>query len=92
MYSYEILPSLQKILEKLYKRDKVLYESAIKKIDEVINSADVEHYKNLRYDLKDKKRVHVGGSFVLVFKFIESENKIVFVDFDHHDQIYLRKS
>ena len=28
------------------------------------------------------------GHFVLVFKFIQSENKIIFVDFDHHDNIY----
>ena len=87
MYSYEILPSLQKILNKLAKRDKILYEEVLKKIQEVINSESVEHYKNLRYDMKDKKRVHIGH-FVLVFKFIQSENKIIFVDFDHHDNIY----
>ena len=87
MYSYEILPSLQKILNKLAKRDKALYEEVLKKIQEVINSESVEHYKNLRYDMKDKKRVQIGH-FVLVLKFIQSENKIVFVDFDHHDNIY----
>ncbi len=57
------------------------------KINEVINSGNVEHYKNLRHDMKDKKRVHIGH-FVLVFIFIKSENKISFVDFDHHDKIY----
>ena len=87
MYSYEILPSLQKILNKLAKRDKILYEEVLKKIQEVLNSESIEHYKNLRYDMKDKKRVHIGH-FVLVFKFIQLENKIVFVDFDHHDNIY----
>ena len=87
MYSYEILPSLQKILNKLAKRDKALYEEVLKKIQEVLNSESIEHYKNLRYDMKDKKRVHIGH-FVLVFKFIQLENKIVFVDFDHHDNIY----
>ena len=43
------------------------------KIEEIINSADVEHYKDLRYDIKDEKRVQVG-SFVLVFTFIKQEN------------------
>ena len=57
------------------------------KINEVINSGNVEHYKNLRHDMKDKKRVQIGH-FVLVFIFIKSENKISFVDFDHHDKIY----
>jgi YafQ family addiction module toxin component len=87
MYTYEIVPSLQKVLSKLSKRDKSAYEQVLKKIEEVINSDDVEHYKNLRYDLKDKKRVHIGH-FVLVFSFIREENKIVFLDYDHHDRIY----
>jgi len=87
MYSYEIQPSLQKIFNKIFKKDKALYEQVLKKIEEVMNSSDVEHYKNLRFDMKDKKRVHIGH-FVLVFKFVKQENKIIFVDFDHHDNIY----
>ena len=87
MYSYEILPNLQKILNKLSKKDKKLYEQTLNKIEEVINSEDVEHYKNLRHDLKDKKRVHIGH-FVLVFRFLKAENKIIFDDLDHHDNIY----
>jgi YafQ family addiction module toxin component len=87
MYSYEIQPSLQKILNKLSKKDKSLFEQVLKKIEEVMDSSDIEHYKNLRFDMKDKKRVHIGH-FVLVFKFIQQENKVIFVDFDHHDNIY----
>ncbi len=87
MYEYEILPSLQKILNKLSKKDKNLYERVLKKIEEIINSSSVEHYKNLRYDLKDYKRVQIGH-FVLVFKFDKTNNKIIFADFDHHDNIY----
>ena len=84
---YEILPSLQKKLDKLSKKDKILYEQVLNKIEEIINSVNVEHYKNLRHDMKDKKRVHVGH-FVLVFRFMKSENKIILDDFDHHDTIY----
>ena len=87
MYVYELQPSLKEILQKLLKKDNPLYERVMKKIEEVISSNDVEHYKNLRYDMKDRKGVHVGH-FVLVFKFINEEHKIVFVDFDHHDKIY----
>lgn len=87
MYNYEIVPYLQKNLNKLSKKDKNLYGQVLKKIEEVINSSDVEHYKNLRYDMKDKKRVHIGH-FVLIFQLIKSENKIKFLDFDHHDVIY----
>ena len=87
MHSYEIQPSLQKILNKLFKKDKALYEQILEKIEEVMTSSDIEHYKNLRFDMKDKKRVHIGH-FVLVFKFVKQENKIIFIDFDHHDNIY----
>ncbi len=87
MYGYEVIPYLQKILNKLSKKDKATYEQVMKKIEEILNSPDIEHYKNMRYDLSDKKRVHIGH-FVLVFSFIKSENKIKFLDFDHHDVIY----
>jgi YafQ family addiction module toxin component len=90
MYDYEVIPHLQKILNKLSKKDKLLYGQVLKKIEEIINSSKVEHYKNLRYDLKDKKRVHLGH-FVLVFSFIKSEDRIKFLDFDHHDNIYKKK-
>ena len=87
MREFEIKPELDKKLVKFSKKDKNSYEAVMKKIEEVISSPNVEHYKNLRYDMKESKRVHIGH-FVLVFKFIKSENKIIFVDFDHHDKIY----
>lgn len=57
------------------------------KIEEIVNSDNIEHYKNLRYDMKDSKRVHIGH-FVLVFQFDLQTNTIPFDDFDHHDLIY----
>ena len=90
MYDYEIHPDLQKILEKLIKKDNLTRERIIKKIEEIISSFNVEHYKNLKKDLKDLKRVHIREK-VLVFRFYKKDNLIVFLDFDHHDKIYRRK-
>ena len=87
--NYEIKPSLRKIINKIFKKDSLMYERILRKIQEVINS-NPEHYKNLRHDLKEFKRVQIG-SFVLVFKFVKSENKIYFEDFDHHDKIYFKR-
>ena len=87
MREFEYSDHLKIILKKLYKKDKVKYEAIIKKVVEIVNSPDPNHYKNLRYDMKDCKSVHIGH-FVLVFTFIREENKIKFVDFDHHDNIY----
>ena len=89
-YNYKTSKNLNRILEKLLKKDKVTYEQVMKKINEVINSSNVEHYKNLRYDLSDYKRVHVGH-FGLVFKFNKAENLIEFSDYDHHDVIYKKR-
>jgi len=86
---YEIKPTLKRTLNKISKKNSLMYERILKKIQEVINS-DAEHYKNLRHDLKEFKRVQIG-SFVLVFKFVKSENKIYFEDFDHHDKIYFKR-
>ena len=91
MYSHEIKPHLKKILEKLSKKDKHTYEQILKKIDEIIKSDSIEHYKNLRHDEKEFKRVHIDKSFVLLFKVLKEKNFILFDRFDHHDNIYKRK-
>jgi len=88
MRNFSVEVGLQKILEKLRKKDKQTYEILMRKIEEIINSDDVNHYKNLRKPLAHLKRVHIRGPFVLTFKYLESENKVVFYDFDHHDNIY----
>jgi len=87
MREFEIKPELDKKLVKLSKKDKNRYEAVINKINEVLTSGDIEHYKNLRYDMKDSKRVHIGH-FVLVFSYNEAKDFVSFEDYDHHDIIY----
>jgi len=87
VYNFDVSENLEKILNKLSKKDKNLYNQILKKIDEVIYSKNVEHYKNLRYNMKDSKRVHIGH-FILVFQYNKDKNLIIFDDFDHHDNIY----
>ena len=87
MYRYKIKPRLKRILKKLFKKDREAYERVMDKIEEVITSSDVEHYKNLRYNLKEFKRVQIW-SFVLIFRFDKSNKIIDFENYDHHDKIY----
>lgn len=89
MYAFQVSDRLQKILEKLARKNNGLHEQVLNKISEITNSSDIEHYKNLRYSLSDSKRVHIGH-FVLVFQFDKKNNLINFDDFDHHDNIYLK--
>lgn len=89
MYRYKIQPSLQKIMKKLFKKDKQTRERIIKKINEITNSGDIEHYKNLKYPLQHLKRVQIGEK-VLVFKYDKKNKLISFENFKHHDKIYLK--
>lgn len=90
MHKFRFSENLENILVKLRKKNKSLYGQVKKKIDEIINSYDIEHYKNLKYDMKDSKRVHIGH-FVLVFQYDKSDDTINFDDFNHHDNIYKTK-
>ena len=90
MYKYKTSKNLDKILIKLSKKDKALYEQVLRKINEIVSSESIEHYKNLRNTLKDYRRVHIGH-FVLTFRFDKSNNILLFQDFDHHDNIYRRR-
>ena len=83
-------PELKEKLGKLFKRDQRRYEILMKKIEQVAASDEqtIGHYKNLRHDQSDRKRVHIDRSFVLTFKFDRKNRVIEFLDFDHHDNIY----
>ena len=49
---------------------------------------DPHRFKPLRKPLQNKRRVHIGGSFVLVYEINETEKIVTLLDFDHHDNIY----
>ena len=90
MFSFDLTDDLKLKLKKLSKKDWERAAIVNKKIKEIIQSdlSSIEHYKNLRHDLKEFKRVHIDKSFVLTFKVDLAQNFILFVDFDHHDKIY----
>lgn len=91
-FKYDVSDELEETLEKLCKKDRQTYESLMKKIVEIASRdvGTIEFYKNLRYDLKEYKRVHVAKSFVLMFKVFKEQNFMVFDKFRHHDEIYKR--
>jgi len=84
---YRTSKEFDRVLAKLEKKDRQLYENLLNKMNEILNNSDIEHYKNLRYDMKEFKRVHIGH-FVLVFKFDKVNDAVLFTDFDHHDNIH----
>ncbi|MBI5229619.1 addiction module toxin RelE [Candidatus Micrarchaeota archaeon] len=91
-FSYDLSDRLKESLPKLAKRNKELAEQVNQKIKEIISCDEntLEHYKNLRYGFSEFKRVHVGKSFVLLFKVYKKEKFILFQRMEHHDSVYER--
>ena len=90
MHKFSISEKLEQTLIKILKKDKSLYEQIKKKISEIVNSENIEHYKNLRYNMKESKRIHIWH-FVLIFRFDKNNDIVFFDDFDHHDKVYLKQ-
>ena len=88
MREFEVNEKLKKDLVKLSKKEKVRYGSVMKKIQDILDSDDVDHYKNLRKPLQHLKRVHIDSSFVLTFEYYKSEDFVRFIDLQHHDKVY----
>ena len=84
MHEILIEEKLKETLSWLYKKDRKRYEICMKKIEEIV--MEPEHYKPLRYDMKNTRRVHIAKSFVLTFK-IEG-SAVRFLDLEHHDKVY----
>lgn len=88
MYNYEIIPSLQRTLNKLSKKDKKTYEAVMNKIREILENP--QHYKPLKYNLSGERRVHIMKNFVLKFEVDEINKNVTFIFFGHHDEAYRR--
>ena len=90
MFDFDLTDELKLKIRKLLRKDRKEVEIINRKIKEIINSDSntIERYKNLRYDLKVYKRVHIDKHFVLTFRVDKSNNFILFIDFDHYDNIY----
>ena len=90
MFEFDLSDELKFKIRRLVRKDNKKVEIINKKIKEIINNnlQSIDHYKNLRHDLKEFKRVHINSHFVLTFKINKAKNFILFVDFDHHDNVY----
>ena len=76
---------VQKDFKKLYRKDKVRYTHLKKRLKILAENPEVG--KPLRNVLKGKWRVHIGSS-VLIYEIDKKNNRIVLLDFEHHDTVY----
>ncbi len=86
MYKLAVKESLDKKFKKLKKKDKEILVLIDRNVQDILD--DPYRYRPLRRPLQNKRRVHVGGSFVLIYEINEEEKIVTLLDFDHHDNIY----
>ena len=86
MYKLAIKEKLDRRFKKLKKKDREMLALIDRKVQEILDNP--YRFKPLRKPLQNKRRVHIGGSFVLIYKVNEDEKKVTLLDFDHHDNIY----
>ena len=86
MFKLAIKESLDRKFKRLRTKDKEMLQLIEKKVNEIL--ADPYRFKPLRKPMQNKRRVHVGGPFVLIYEINEKEQLVTLLDFDHHDNIY----
>ncbi len=86
MYKLAIKESLDKKFKKLRKKDREMLQLIDKKVQDILDNP--HRFKPLRKPLQNKRRVHIAGSFVLVYEIDDEENLVTLLDFDHHDNVY----
>ncbi len=85
MYEYDIEDDLKRTLRKLYKKNRHTYERIMNKMQDILENP--HRYKHLGHDKKGECRVHLS-SYVLTFEINENKRLVMFLDYDHHDNIY----
>ena len=86
MYKLAVKESLDRKLKRLRSKDKELLRLIDNKVNDILT--DPYRFKPLRKPLQNKRRVHVGGPFVLIYEINEQERLVTLLDFDHHDNVY----
>ena len=85
MYNLEVRDGVDRIFQKLFKKDKISFEYINKKIKEILENP--YHFKPLRTPLQNYRRVHIGN-FVLFYSINENTKKIIIEKYKHHDEAY----
>jgi mRNA-degrading endonuclease RelE of RelBE toxin-antitoxin system len=82
-FSYTTTRQFDKRFHKLTWKNQALKDQIFEKISEIIENPEIVVPK--RHELKGLRPVHVDP-FVIIYAIIEG--RIVFLHFDHHDQVY----
>ena len=87
-YTLKLTLSFDRVLKKLKRRNPQMWRALEHSIAKVVKEPLLG--KPLGNVLRNYRRVHIEGSFVLIYEIKDCE--IRFTDFDHHDRIYKKYS
>ncbi len=89
-YSIETFPEFEEDYKRLCSKNRAFKNEVDNKIRQICNSLKINpnHYKPLGGPLTGLRRVHIGGSFVLLFKVVEPSEIVKLVKLEHHDKAY----
>lgn len=82
----EVSPEFERDYRKLCSKNAGFRRAVDKKVGQIL--AQPLHYKPLRAPLRGVRRVHVEGSFVLLFEPDEKRSAVRFLRLAHHDEAY----
>ena len=85
-YSLEIEEKCRRKLAKVGAKNPEFRKAVEGKLAEILQ--DPYRFKPLHPPLRNKYRVHILKSFVMVFDVMESAKTVRILDIDHHDRIY----
>jgi len=85
-YEIEIRDHLYKIFKKMKKKERQKLEIINRKIKGI--KEDPTRYKQLKAPMQHLRRVHIAGSFVLIFSIDEKRKTVILEEFAHHDEAY----
>ena len=85
MYNIEIREDVERVLQKLAKKDKISSIYISKKINQI--KENPYHFKPLKKPLQNFWRVHIG-SYVLIYSIDEKRKVVIIEKYKHHDEVY----
>lgn len=85
-WTLEVSPEFEREYRKLCGKNAAFRKAVNKKIDQIVEQP--MHYKPLRAPLQGVRRVHVAGSFVLLFEPDPKPKVVRLLRLAHHDEAY----
>jgi addiction module RelE/StbE family toxin len=81
-------PWFEKLLPSLKRKNPDLVRAFAKHLPKIVANPGLG--KPLRHSLQNFRRIHIEGSFVLLYEVREREVRLI--DLDHHDRVYKKYS